>query len=232
MKIQPKKILITLLAISGVLGILYLVLYSCINSENGDLSWLTRFFDLDNEVSLPTWFSQILLFISALLLGYIAIVRRNLKDKFWKYWMALAGILTIASIDEGASIHERIDALMNLTGLRDGGNTSGILFYDWWIYVLPILVVIGIFFIKFFFTLPKRTKILFIVSCGIFLIGSVGFEVLGGILRFSSETFELNPIVITLEECFEMFGVSIFIYSLLDYLKIIPEKSRSKIVHL
>ncbi|MDR0887421.1 MAG: hypothetical protein LBM97_01900 [Candidatus Nomurabacteria bacterium] len=219
MTLNPKKLLFILLGVSLTFGIIFLITQQFYNSNiSGDLIWLLQVFNIDNEVSLPTWYSTILLFISALGLAYIAMTNKDQKST--KYWWGLSGIMTLASIDEGASLHERIDSLANLIGLRAiDANNTGLLFFDWWIFLLPILAIVAIFFIKFWLSLPKKTKLLFAASIAIFLIGSVFFEAIGGLIISSNELLEANPLVNAAEECFEMFGASLFIYAILDFIQ-------------
>ena len=63
--------------------------------------------------------------------------------------------------------------------------------------------------------------VLFLISGTTFFLGAVGFEMLGG------QEHELHgnnglyySLLYTCEEFFEMLGIAIFIYTLLEYIKI------------
>ena len=75
-------------------------------------------------------------------------------------------------------------------------------------------------YLKLFLNLPKRTKYLFVLSCSIFLIGQLAFEMLEG---KHAEIYTRNnltyAVYYTIEEFLEMMGLTIFIYALLDYIK-------------
>ena len=68
-------------------------------------------------------------------------------------------------------------------------------------------------------SLSKRIKNLFVTSGITFVIGAIGFELLGG--RHSDLNGEDNltySLIYTCEEFLEMLGIVIFIYALLIYL--------------
>lgn len=75
-------------------------------------------------------------------------------------------------------------------------------------------------FRKFIFSLPFRTKALFILAGAIYVGGAIGMESIGG---YIADTPGLHPaayaVAATIEELLEMLGVIIFIYALLSYIK-------------
>src|SRR5262245_49102953 len=65
-------------------------------------------FSANAESTIPTWFSVLLIFMAAVLLGIIAKGKWELGDRFKYDWMALSIIFIYLSMDEGAAIHEII----------------------------------------------------------------------------------------------------------------------------
>ena len=64
--------------------------------------------------------------------------------------------------------------------LRKGLNTSGILFYAWVIpYGIALLILIFLY-LKFFISLPAKTRKLFIIAAVVYLLGVIGIELMGG----------------------------------------------------
>ena len=60
-----------------------------------------RLFNLGEEANFPTWFSSVLLLISALLLLAIGVVTKS-EGGNGRYWMLLSGIFAFLSLDEVA----------------------------------------------------------------------------------------------------------------------------------
>ena len=129
--------------------------------------------------------------------------------------MGLAVIFLFLSIDEISSIHERLTKLVR--ALLD---TSGLLFSAWVIpYGLAVIVFVAAY-LRFLIRLPKKIMFLFVVSGMIFVLGAVGIELLEG------HHYELHgsadvtfAVFYTIEEFMEMFGIALFIYTLLSYIE-------------
>lgn len=117
-------------------------------------------------------------------------------------------------MDEIASIHERWS-----TPFRIALNTSGFLYHAWVIPYGIILVVFTLIYFRFLMRLTKSIRKLFVVSGTTYVIGALGFELLGG---WQNDLFGSNnltySILYTCEEFLEMLGIVIFIYALLVYI--------------
>lgn len=183
--------------------------------DNDHLPGLIRMFNSHHENNIPTLYSCFQLIISAILLSVIAViaVRTKEKGRVYLYWIGLAMIFFFLSLDEMFMLHERTSKYV-----ENYVNATGLLYFAW---VIPYGIAGGIFvllYLRFLMQLPKRTMIMFIVSGTIFLIGAIGFEMLGGQEReLNGHTF-LYYALSTFEELFEMLGIAIFIYSLLSYI--------------
>jgi hypothetical protein len=68
--------------------------------------------------------------------------------------------------------------------------------------------------------LSKTMKILFFVSGATYVLGAIGFEMIGGSMYINSKDMSLPyMLVMTVEETLEMTGIILFIFTLLLYLK-------------
>ena len=180
--------------------------------EVWDIGIINRLFNFDKEANIPTLFSSLLLFISSALL--FIIYRTSSSKRF--YWIILSLIFLFLCIDETAQIHEIFNnrkspfEIINRTQIKH-------------LWVLPyfmLVLLVGLFFKKFLFTLPTKTRNLFILSGIIYVTGAIGLEVLQEILKIYNP--DINIVILkllySLEEACEMVGISIFIYALLNYI--------------
>lgn len=132
---------------------------------------------VNSELSIPTVFSTLLLFICAILLVIITVVKTQRKDAFRKYWGVLSAGFLFMTFDEGSSIHELLDDPMR----RFFGNQNpGLFHFAWVVPGIILIAVLGIFFIKFFLHLPKKTRTNFILAAVLYIGGAVGVEMIGG----------------------------------------------------
>lgn len=181
---------------------------------------LVDLFNLDNEKNIPTFFSVILLLSCCLLLTLIFFQHLKLDGKPNKYWAVLSVGFFYMSIDEFCSIHENFGRFSSILL----GNKSYPLFHYAW--VLPgflIVIFVGLFFQKFLLSLPRTTKINFIIAGLIYVTGIIFLEALNGYYfalykdAFGYQNLIYNALV-TIEESCEMLGLILFIRALIDYL--------------
>lgn len=213
LQINPKKIfnvlifIIFSLEIANIIGLIFYF-------RGNNIRWFYNMFNLTTEGNIPTFYSSITIFISAILLGFIAFFRKknNLPHILWLY---LSLIFLFLSIDEASEIHERIGTIF-----EDNLNLTGFLSWGWVIpYGLLLLVFATIYFFKFLPQLPKKINWLFLISGIIYVFGAIGFEMLAAQNYSSYNNSEiLDSIYYSIEEFFEMLGIALFIYSLLLYI--------------
>lgn len=202
--------------IAGVLVAAHIVFQIVrLTTSHGQLFGVIDRFDLDNEASIPTWFSQILLFISSALLSVIAAHQKKTRGRFVRHWWWLAGIFAYLSIDEGAMIHEMlIDPVKHVLNI-----SSGFLGFAWVIPFGILLIVLAISFITFIKNLPKQYKFWFILSGLTYVLGALGMEMIGSaVLKLELSKYYYLSIV-CIEESLEMTGIIIFIFALLSFIK-------------
>lgn len=175
-----------------------------------------NFFYLDSEMNIPTFFSMLLLLISSLLLGLITILNQKRKTHHGLEWGILSFGFFVMALDEECQLHEK---LMKPVNTLLGNGDLGIFYFSWVIPGIALVVIIGIFFLKFLISLPVKTRSAFLLAATLYLGGAIGFELIGGQYAdlYGQETLTYSMIS-TVEESLEMGGAIIFIWALLAYI--------------
>lgn len=181
---------------------------------------LMKWFDLDIEKNIPSFYSSFLLFLSSVLFYSILLLKpREQKERFdyeRTCWFGLSVIFLFLSIDEAFQIHENIgDMVENYI------EATGFLYFPW---VLPYtlgVMILAVVYTKFMFVaVDKRTAARFILSGVLYLSGAIGFDMLGGreaeLHGYDSVAY---CILYTVEEFLEMLGVVTLIDALLRYIE-------------
>ncbi|MGI9037749.1 MAG: hypothetical protein ACR2GQ_02700 [Gemmatimonadota bacterium] len=171
-------------------------------------------FHLGSETNVPTWFSGSLLLLCAFLLWLIRreALRRGLAGA--THWLWLALIFAYLSLDEIAAIHERTDA-----PLHQLFDLTGVFHFAWVVLAIPILAVLGVFYIPFLIRLGRPHRTRFAAAAILYVGGALGMEMIGaaenevhGSVSLVYEVFN------TLEETLEMLGTVVFVHALLAYM--------------
>jgi len=171
-------------------------------------------FNMDAEVSIPTWFEQTLFLAGSLFSAMLALAQKAKEDK--KAWLGISGIMLYLSIDESSAIHELIaEPVRNTLNI-----ISGPFIFAWTIPVLILIIILTLLYFQFFLRLEKRTRLLLILSGLVFVGGAAGFEIISGAYwSYKNFAFDAFYSILTgLEEIFELLGLSMFIYAVLDAL--------------
>ncbi|MDM9630304.1 hypothetical protein [Robiginitalea aurantiaca] len=180
---------------------------------NGVFKNIIYFFDFDHEGNLPTFYSSLALLSSGLLLFIISYFHKTNRLEHFQ-WKGLAFIFVFLSIDEITMIHEQL--WMPTHKLF---NTTGLLYYAWYIPYGILLLILLFIYSKFLMRLPKKIRWLFILSGFVFVFGAIGIESVSGYYdELHGQENLVFYIICTVEELFEMVGVAIFIYALLLYI--------------
>ncbi len=213
---EAKKILRWLIILELILVAFYVV--TNIVLIDLPLGSIRKIFDLNQDLSIPAWFSSVQLFIVSLLL-YIAYSSNQRKLELPSSFLLL-GILffVFLSIDEGAAIHEKITIAarkLDLNWLMFDGNSGA------WIAVYSFLGLVGgLVTFRYFRLLWKHfrheTQIA-LAGAFLFVMGAVGFEVISYLFLQSGST--LHKVEVIFEELFEMSGISIILYAVLLLIK-------------
>jgi len=213
--------------------------------EEGFLQPL-RILDVGEERSIPTWFESILFLLCSILLAVVAVAKKQRDDRYSLHWGILSIILLLLSLDEVASIHEAIGAqlerlLHNITGF----NASGAITFFWVVPGAVFVFIVLLAYVRFLAHLPQTTRRLFLFAGALFVLGALGLEMLtaqvmsssGGIADLvvsasggmvdqgsaSSIPTILKGLQTSIEEMFEMLGLTAFVYALLAYISAYAE---------
>lgn len=210
--LSPKVFTLWLFAIASTLFTVFVVAVFSIDGYSATSGGVMGLFNLNQETSIPTWFSQSLLLMTTV---FLIAVSRKVKE-YRKHWSTLGVIFLYLSIDEGASMHE-----LTVAPLRQLLNVeAGIFYYSWVLLFGFLAIVIGLFYVRFLLHLPRKTRLIFIIAAILFLAGGIGMEMVGGSLAAKAgESGVMYSLVVAIEEYLEMSGVILFLYGLLGYAK-------------
>ena len=216
-KIQKTKILRNLFIAIGliVLANLFTVylIFNSVGMESKVPRLLIKLFNVNLEANLPTYFSALVLLADAILLALIAYRKKALGENFW-HWIGLSTIFVFISLDEMIQIHEQFRAPMEALF-----NTSGILYFAWFIPYVAMVIILGIAYFKFMMRLPKKILQLFILAAVVFISGAVVMEAISGMhAEVHGEETLTYALMYTFEEFLEMSGATIFLFALLKYI--------------
>lgn len=185
--------------------------------EHGPLN-VIPLFDLDEERSIPTYFSAVLLALAAALLAVIGRLARARRERYAWHWLGLAAIFVLLSIDESISLHERV-----MWTMQRLFQPTGFLYFGWVVPVGIAAAIVGIAYLRFLVRLPRRTRWLVMSSACVYLAGVLGVEMLGASYAWHhgvgmGKTNVSYTIITGVEEMLEMSGAILFVYALLDHL--------------
>jgi len=202
------------LSITGVMLVLNI---AAIGAQFGlnvpENNFFVRLLNMEYENNLPTSWSALLLLYASALLYNLSKQKFKKTDPYKWLWALLSLAFFYLSLDESFELHEK---LMGPTS--QFLELSSIFYYSWVIPAGIALIFMGIVYLKFIFNLPFKTRILFIISCAIYVGSAIGFELLEGPIDQAGNWMNLPyTILVTMEETLEMFGICLFTYAVIDY---------------
>ncbi|OUL34509.1 hypothetical protein BV372_13805 [Nostoc sp. T09] len=175
---------------------------------------LKNLFDLDSETNIPSVYAAGAILFCSILMAIIAQAQKLAGNSNFRSWLGFSLVFAYLSMDEFMSLHENV-----VVPMRKAFHTGGLLYFPWVILGSIFLVIFLIVFGKFIASLPAKTRRLFFIAGIIYVVGALGFEMLGGL--YASHYGETNIIYVlmtTIEEVLEMLGIIAFIYALLTYM--------------
>ncbi|WP_340119318.1 hypothetical protein [Pelagibius sp. 7325] len=171
--------------------------------------------DVDTEASLPTWYSTSLLSLCALLLLLIGLQVNSQSRLKALPWFILTAIFAVLSLDEIATLHEGLSALLSARM-----DNSGLFYFAWTVPALIVCVAGLICFVPFILSFKGFDRVLLVSSAIVFLSGAIGMEMLGGAEAETGGIATLHyRMLTTLEETLEFAGVLLFLGFLLRRLR-------------
>ena len=198
-------------------------------------------FDVGREDSIPTWFESMQFMLCSVLIAVIAVAKKQHSERYTLHWGVLSIILLYLSLDEVATIHETIGGeLERLLHNSTGFNASGAISFFWVVPGAAFVFIVLLAYVRFLAYLPRTTRRLFLFAGAVFVLGALGLEMLtaqvvsssGGIANWlvsasggmidrdsaSAIPTILKGVQTSIEEMFEMLGLTAFIYALLSYI--------------
>jgi hypothetical protein len=218
-RLNKSKVLRNFFIITGVLliGNLF-ALYLRLNLDGMESKisrLIIKLFDFNLEANLPTYFSSLILLCDGILLALIGSRYKALGEKFW-HWLGLSAIFVFLALDEMMQIHEQFRAPMEALF-----NTTGILYFAWFIPYVAVTIIIGIAYFKFMMRLPKSILKLFILAGVLFISGAVVMEAISGMhAEVHGEETLTYALMYSFEELLEMSGALVFMYALIAYIEL------------
>ena len=153
-------------------------------TEHRNLLGFVPFFYLDQEVGITTFFHVSILFMASVPLWFIYLYKKAHLDSYSTRWAILSLGFMLMAYDLATGLHRKLTPVIHsLLGSSKNlffhtSNNLGIFRYAWVIPYLIIAIVCCIYFFKFWLSLPKRTRINFLVSAVLLLSGALGFELI------------------------------------------------------
>jgi hypothetical protein len=200
-----------------------------------------RIFDVGEERSIPAWFESLQFLLCSILLAVVAVAKKQRGDRYRLHWSILSIILLLLSLDEVASIHEAIGQQSeHLLHSATGFTPSGAISFFWVVPGAAFTLIVVLAYLRFLAQLPQTTRRLFLFAGALFVLGALGIEMLSAQVLSSSEGI-VNWVVssgsmvdresasaiprlivglqTSIEEMFEMLGLTVFVYALLAYIR-------------
>ena len=177
---------------------------------------LIRLFDSDEEQSIPTYFSTVLLLFTALMLALIGHTTRANKLVGAAYWFGLSAVFLFLSVDEAVSIHEVFTKSLRKYVDKD----VEVLHLMAWVIPYAVLALgVGVVYLRFLWNLPRRLAIYMVASAAIYVGGAIGVELLTGWLFIEdNQQFGFGyHLAAAAEEAMEMGGIVLFLFAVSDY---------------
>jgi hypothetical protein len=158
-------------------------------------------FDVDQEQSIPTWFSSAVLGLAALLLRALANERLRAGSPEARGWSAMSWVVLYLSFDEVGGLHETLNSLSPIMWTIPFG-------------VLALLVAAA--FVPFVIRLDRDTRAGIFVAGIVYIAGAVGVELLTSQFFGESNKRQLSYELITpFEEGLEMLGSVLLVRTVL-----------------
>ena len=172
-------------------------------------------FYIDEERNIPTYFSVLLMLFSALLLAAIAVLNGKQRIHHVSKWAILSFGFLFMAFDEAFLVHER---LISPVRTLLGNSNLRVFYFAWVIPGIPLVLVLGLFFLRFLLHLPATARLRFLMAATLYIGGAIGLELIGG--RYAELHGTQNwtySMIVTVEESLEMAGLIVFIWALLKY---------------
>lgn len=192
-------------------AVAFVIVCDVIASVGDSKRWIpysiTRFFDGDVKVNVPTTAKALGLLSVALLMLLLSSVARKLGGPDRRLWLGLAGVVGFAFVDESIYLHQTLSE-----ELHKHFHTHGILTYAWTAVYLPVLLLVAILALPGLRHLESRFRWRLLAAGGVYGIGAVAMEPFKS--RLSEETSEAGlgfHLVAALSDSLQVIGLALLI---------------------
>lgn len=165
-------------------------------------------FWLDAEFGVPRVFATGLLVLVAFTAAANAVIARNRSDLAWKPWLAIAAIFALASVEKIAGLHDRYgDRAYGFIEETGPAKIAALLA------ATVLLAGVAVWLGRFTVALPRVVRSKILLACAVFVIASVGLELLGSEVENVNDTPAIIRYFVcaSLEETLEMIGTLVFL---------------------
>lgn len=173
-----------------------------------------KLLDLNWEENLPTIYATVILLFCGTCLLFIGYNKFKDEDNYKYAWIVLGVIFIFLSYDEYFRFHDPLSQQ-----IRQQIEVPASLFFAWVIPYSLLTLVFVLIYMKFWIDLPKPYRLLFFLSGSVFVIGAVGFEMIGA--PYTVQWGRRNVFYLcftTIEEALELLGIALFLYTLVRYI--------------
>jgi len=171
-----------------------------------------RLVDLGKELNLATYFSSLNLLLSSILLFVAYKFEKAAGSSSTRYWLFLSALFLVLSTDEAAGIHENFGRVYEYLSVR--GAVPTLDSHKWLPFGILFTFLVGLGLIPFVRRLPRDTARLFLAAGFVFVLGAIGFELLGTWMLSSGfvESRQELPYLLrrVVEEGLEMYAIAMF----------------------
>lgn len=182
--------------------------------------------NMAKALSIPTIFTVLIAFIATVLLGIITAIKYSQKDRYRGQWVGLTLFFLLTALDKGSALGTYF--FKQFRGVMQTFNPA-FPNQKWVTTFVMLLILLIIFYPKFIAALPKKTKLMSLLSLAVYYAGFLFVE------RFADQyavlyTIDNLPyhILFSIGKMLEISGLILWITVLLDYLgSCFPEISYS-----
>jgi len=211
MFLQERAIRRLLFLVSGLVSVLGLgaeLVHQLVPSAHSPILPLLS---LSVEGNLPTWYSSLLLAGCGLLLLFIGAGVRQAGGGFVRRWRLLGVIFLYMSLDEAVELHEHLGELVEL---------HGVFYFSWVVPAGLFVLALGLAYLPFLKHLPAHTRRRFLLAGTIYVGGALVLELpLGYWAERAGRDNLIYGLLDWVEESMEIGGLTLFLLSLLAYLR-------------
>lgn len=208
--VRLRAVLVPLLAVNASVVVLAVASFLIHHRTEGMAAAVSytvyEFVTLDGEGNVSAWLSALLW----ALLGLVGAVYAATASRLRGSWLMFAVVCLVASIDEAVSLHERL----NMIGDRLLPYLPFTVAYTWTIPGIVVAVVVALTMLRLVRSLPSTARGWLIAAAGVFLVGAVGFELLGAERADAAGFDSVYWRLMVVEETLELAGLALAIASL------------------